>query len=91
VSAKSIGKTSFLGVAWPPDAKLTAIRIAGNSVGQNRAKLLPNEAVCSKRRVGIGEAKRKFRLKFPRTVAPRRGYSATKQSARYTRRVEERE
>jgi len=47
VSAESIGKTAFLGVAWPRDAKPTPPGAAGNTVGQNRAKALPSEAVWS--------------------------------------------
>jgi len=63
VSPESIGQTAFLGVAWPRDGKLTAVGAAGNTVGQNWTKTLPNETVWPKRRVGIGESKRKFRFK----------------------------
>jgi hypothetical protein len=34
VSAKSVGKTAFLGVAWPRDAKPTPPGAAGSAVGQ---------------------------------------------------------
>ena len=47
MSAKSIGKTPFLGVAWPRDAKPTPPGAAGSAVGQNGAKTLPREAVWS--------------------------------------------
>ena len=48
VSAESIGKTAFLGVAWPRDAKPTPPGAAGSTVDQNWAKTLPREAVWSK-------------------------------------------
>src|SRR5271167_4300515 len=38
VSAESIGKTAFLGVAWPRDAKPIPSGAAGNTVDQNRLK-----------------------------------------------------
>ena len=63
MSAESIGQTAFPGVAWPRDAKPTHPGAAGSTVGQNRAKILPKEAVWSTRRVEIGESKRKFPLK----------------------------
>jgi hypothetical protein len=47
VSPESIGKTAFLRVAWPRGAKLSPVGTAGATVGQNQAKLLPNEAVWS--------------------------------------------
>ena len=70
--AKSIGKTGISGGAWPRDTKLKSIRIAGKTVGQTWAKLLPNEAVWSKRRVGIGEAKRKFRFSMAGGITGRK-------------------
>jgi len=51
VSAESIGKTAFLGVAWLRDAKLTPADDAGSTVGQNRDKALPSEAVWSMRKL----------------------------------------
>jgi hypothetical protein len=48
VSAKSIGKTAFLGVAWPREAKPTHPGAAGGIVEQNWAKSLPREAGWSK-------------------------------------------
>jgi hypothetical protein len=45
VSTKSIEKTAFLGVAWPRGTKLSPAGTAGDTVGQNWAKPLPNEAV----------------------------------------------
>jgi hypothetical protein len=63
VSPESIGKTAFLGVAWPRGAKLSPAGTGGATVGQNQAKLLPNEALWSIRRVEIGDSKRKFRFK----------------------------
>ena len=47
MSPESIGKTAFLRVAWPRGAKLSPVGTAGATVGQNQAKLLPNEAVWS--------------------------------------------
>ncbi len=64
MSAKSIGKTAFLGVAWPPDAKPTPPGAAGSTVDQNWAKTLPREAVWSIGGVEIGESKRKFRFRL---------------------------
>ena len=51
MSAESIRKTAFLGVAWPRDAKPTPPRAAGGTVDQNWAKTLPREAVWSMERV----------------------------------------
>ncbi len=45
VSAESIGKTAFLGVAWPRDAKLISPGAAGSLHGPNRGKTLLTEAV----------------------------------------------
>jgi hypothetical protein len=62
VSAKSMGKTAFLGVEWPRDAKPTHPGAAGSAVDQNCDKTLPKEAVWSIGGVEIGESKRKFRF-----------------------------
>jgi hypothetical protein len=45
VCAESIGKTVFLRVAWPRDAKPIPHGAAGNIVRQNRAKALSRKAV----------------------------------------------
>jgi hypothetical protein len=63
VSAQSIGPTAFMRVAWPREAKPTHPGAAGGTVDQNWAKTLTREAVWSTGGVGIGESKRKFRLK----------------------------
>ena len=44
MSAESIGKTAFLGVAWPREAKPTPPGAAGGTVDQNWAKLGQNLA-----------------------------------------------
>jgi hypothetical protein len=62
VSVESIGQTAFAGVAWPQDAKPTPPEAAGSTMVPTRAKILRKEAVWSKRRVEIGESKRKFPL-----------------------------
>ena len=61
--AESIGKTAFLGVAWPREAKPTPPGAAGSTVDKNGPKTLMRKAVWSTSRVEIGQAKRKFRLK----------------------------
>jgi hypothetical protein len=47
VSAKSIGKMAFLGVAWPRDAKPTLPARLAAPWAKNWAKTLPREAVWS--------------------------------------------
>jgi hypothetical protein len=68
VSVESIRQTAFTGVAWPQDAKPTPPEAAGSTVVPNRAKILQKEAVWSKRRVEIGESKRKFPLETTKGV-----------------------
>ena len=45
MSAELIGKTIFLAVACPPDAKTALSTRPRKTVNQNRAKTLPREAV----------------------------------------------
>lgn len=49
MSAESIGKTAFLGVAWPRDAKPIPSGAAGNTVDQNRLKPCRGRPVCPMR------------------------------------------
>jgi hypothetical protein len=62
VSARSIGQTALLWVAWLRDAKPTHPGAAVGTVDQNWAKTLPREAGWSTNGVETGEAKWKFRI-----------------------------
>jgi hypothetical protein len=57
-----LDKRHFWGLAWPRDAKPAPPGAAGSTVGQNRAKALPREAVW-RIRSWNRRAKRKFRLR----------------------------
>ena len=61
MSAESIGKTAFLAVAWPREAKPTPPGAAGSALDQNRAKTLTRRAVWSTGGLEIGEGFGRFR------------------------------
>jgi len=63
VSAEPFGKRASPGVACPPDAKPAPPGAVGNTVDPKPAKALQRKAVRCTRRVGIGESKRKSRVK----------------------------
>ena len=60
---KSIGKTAFLGLTWPRDAKPTPPGAAGSAVDQNRAKNLSGEyATGPFSKTGAAASAGEFRL-----------------------------